>query len=325
MQKTKIPSIYQLFQVQSPVADLSKVPITAACRIGTHRHPREKFNPQFFFDYRQLRRILTNINEEKPLWIWGPAGCGKTETVEQIAIRLMRPLFVISCSEDTRIKDLLGMTGLTESEKGNSITDYQRGVLYKGLSTPDAIVVFDEINMSLSGVVAELNKMLQSREILITETGETLKFADHVTIVATANTAGTFDETGLYHGSNAQNGATMSRFSGLHMGYLPPEKEIIMLRRQFPSADQDLNIVESSKTFTEMAVDLATLIRSLVEQGVVRLPFTVRQLMTFLKRTLDYGKDIREGFADAYYDLLTMQERQAVGEVFKNVYSIEME
>lgn len=324
MQK-KIPSIYQLFQVQSPVSDLSKVPITAACRVGTHRHPRDTFNPQFFFDYRSLRRILTNINEEKPLWIWGPAGCGKTETIEQIAIRLMRPLFVISFSEDTRINDLLGMTGLDESEKGNSITTYQRGVLNKALTTPDAIVVLDEISMAPPGVVAELNKLLQSREILIRETGESLRMADHVAIVATANTAGTFDESGLYHGSNAQNGATMSRFSGLRIGYLPPEKEIIMLRRRFPNADQELDIVESSKSFTEMAVDLASLLRSLVDQGVVRLPFTVRNLMTFLKRTLDYGKDIREGFADAYYDLLTMQERTAVGEVFKNVYSIEME
>lgn len=338
VQLPKIPSVYDLFRVKSPGADLSKIPITDICTIGNFRHSKTRYNAQFFFDYMTLRRILTNINELTPLWIWGPSGCGKTETIQQIAIRLTRPLFIISFSEDTRIKDLLGMTGLVETqyehpaetEKSvfqprNTVTKFQPGILYKAIRTPFAVVVFDEINMALPGVVSELNALLESRTIMVAETGERLTCADHVAMIATANTCGGFDETGIYQGSQAQNGATMNRFSGLRMNYLPKEKEIIMLRMMFPEIDKTLVPVDGGKTFTELAVDLAHLIRNLVKDGGVRLPFTVRDLKLFISRTLLYSNDVREGFYDAYYDLLNESERVKVAESFKAVFAIDLE
>ena len=74
-------SLYDAFGVESPNADTRSIPLTAIATLGTSEGTPD---PTFQFEYRPLRRALKNIGERKPIWCWGPAGCGKTEFIRQI-------------------------------------------------------------------------------------------------------------------------------------------------------------------------------------------------------------------------------------------------
>jgi hypothetical protein len=73
-----------------------------------------------------------------------------------------------------------------------------------------------------------------------------------------------------------------------------------------------------------MAVTLANGLRAVVEEGAIGLPFSVRTLKRFVGSSLAYG-DFREGFADAFYDLLSPQEATAADQVFFKIFGVHVE
>ena len=48
------------------------------------------------------------FDQQLPLLIKGPTGCGKTRFVEHMAARLARPLITVSCHDDLSAADLVG-------------------------------------------------------------------------------------------------------------------------------------------------------------------------------------------------------------------------
>lgn len=313
-------SLYEAFGVTSPNTDTKTIPLDKVVPVGTLDTAPDK---GFVFEYRTLRRALKNIGERKPVWCWGPAGCGKTEFFVQIAARLRRPAHVISFGEETSIRELLGTFRLSKAEGNGFETRFEYGLLAKAIVDPMAIVILDEFNMSPPGVSAQLNRLLEVGTISIPETGEAIKAADGVTFVVTANTPGSSDTTGIYAGSQVQNGATRSRFAGLKMGYLAPEKEEEVVVRATPSLNDNVKLPGSTKRTSELLVECGRMVRDLIDDGAVSLPFTVRNLKEWARSTL-LLRDIRDGFMDAYGDLLTEDELTPVAEVFHKVFGVRI-
>lgn len=317
-----MPSLHEAFGVESPNADTKQIPLEAACPVGELDTTP---NPTFQFEYRPLRRALRNIARQHPIWCWGPSGCGKTEYFIQIAARLKRPCHVISFGEESSLRELLGSFELVSNEAGTGFeTRYRYGQLVKALQAPGAIVVLDEFNMAPAAVAAQLNRMLEVRSVTIPETGESIEAAENVTFVVTANTSGASDEVGIYAGSQVQNGATRARFAGLRMHYLPPEKEEAIINTVYPKLNAAVQFPDSVQAPSTLMVQCGNMIRSLVDDGSVSLPFTVRQIKHWAGATLDL-RSVGDAFADAYYDLLSADERTAVGEVYHKVFGTRLE
>ena len=313
-------SIFNLFGVTSPTADTKKIPTSALVPMGAHTDLAP--DPNFVFQYRPLKRVLRNIGNGQPLWAWGPSGCGKTELFIQVAARLQRPVKVISFGEETSLRELSGTFHLIPDGLVTR-TEYRPGTLAQAIATPLAVVVLDEFNMAPPGVSAQLNRLIEAGELVVPETGEVITAAAGVTFVATANTSGAHDETGIYAGSQLQNGATRNRFAGLRMNYLPADLEQEIVTRAFPTVDQKLQM-PAGVTFSKLAVDMANGVRKMVEEGSIGLPFSVRTLKRFVGASLAYG-DFREGFADAFFDLLTPQEATAADQVFFKIFGVHVE
>lgn len=312
-------SLFDAFGVESPTADTKAIPLARVVKMGT---TESEPDPHFQFQYRPLRRALRNIAECRPTWCWGPSGCGKTEFFIQIAKRLKRPIHVISFGEETSMRDLLGSFSLTSNENGNGFqTEFRYGQLAKAIQDPLAIVDLDEFNMAPAGVSSQLNRLLEAGEIHVHETGETIRVAEGTTFVVTANTPGGMDETGLYAGSQAQNGATRTRFQGLKMNYLPAELEERIVRFAAPRLDAEVQLPDSKRMASSLLVETGNMIRGLVDDGRVSLPFTVRQLKSWADATIKL-KDLRDAFCDAYFDLLTPSEAEPVSEVFHKVFGL---
>ena len=299
-----------VFGVKTP----EPIPVEQACPIGNGSNVEP--DPDFVFDKNTIKRVFNNLRIQKPIWAHGPSGCGKTELFRQIGARLARRVHVISFGEETSLRELLGTFDLVP-EQGSTRTRYRYGQLARAIRDPMAIVVLDEFNMAPPGVAAQFNRLLEARELVIPETGEVIRAADGVCLVATANTTGGLDETGIYAGSQVQNGATRNRFAGLRMSYLPEASEIKLLRKIKSVDGKGVDdVCQFSKPATAVMVQVATACRALVDQGDVSLPFSTRTLRHWAVSTL-MNVSLGLGFQDAYLDMLPMAEAVPVQEIYK--------
>lgn len=312
-------TLSELFGVDTP----RPIPVEAVCPVGDGTNVET--NPHFIFQKEKLKRVLNNLRIQKPIWISGPSGCGKTELMRQIAVRLNRKCHVISFGEETSIRELQGTFDLKPGPQG-AHTEFRYGELIQAITDPYAIVVLDEFNMAVPGVTAQFNRLLEAREIKIPETGETITMARGTCLVATGNTNGGVDPTGLYAGSQVQNGATRNRFAGLKVGYLSPEEEIKLLQTAVQTADRHTldEVIALGKPTTLIMVQIANGIRALVDEGKADLPFSVRTLLQWGIATLMNGS-LTAGFQDAYLDLIDPEHAVAVSEVFRKSAGIDPE
>lgn len=314
-----MPTISELFGVDTP----RPIEVSAVCPMGSGSNV-EKL-PYFAFQKETLKRFLNNLAINQPVFISGPSGVGKTEFCRQVAVRLNRNCHVISFGEETSLRELLGTFDLKPGTNG-SYTEYRYGDLVQAITDPQAIVVLDEFNMAHPGVTAQLNRLLEAREIRIPETGERIRMADGTCLVATGNTSGGIDHSGLYAGSQVQNAATRTRFAGLRMTYMPEEREIQLLRDAVKTQDGRTldDLIPLGKPTTELMVQVANAIRALVEEGRADVPFAVRNLLHWGRASMMNGSVVA-GFQDAYLDLLTPDAQVAVAEVFKKCIGVDPE
>lgn len=275
-------------------------------------------NENFIFDKNVLKQILFSIKEKENLLLWGDAGAGKTDLIEQVACRLNRQATIISLGEETSMRQLIGGFTLSSGE-----TPWKDGALLMAIRQPYTIVGLDEINMAPPGVVAMLNHLLQKRELVLPETGEVIKVAKEVAFIATSNTNMGVDESDLFEGSYNQNAATRSRFAGVHIKYLEREQEIKLIDLTFPNLDEAIPPIEG-KRFAELTVQLAGSLRAAMNDGGLSLPFSVRQIKRFVKASLAF-QDVKMAYKYAFWNLLDSVERKAAGDIFQTVFNLVIE
>lgn len=299
------------FNIPGVDVPLSKL---AAFGEGTNISP----NKNFVFDKDVLKQMLFGINEGDNILLWGDAGAGKTDLIEEVAARLNRQATIISFGEETSVRQLIGSKELSAGE-----TPFRAGALLQAIQTKHMLIGLDEINMAMPGVTAMLNHLLQKREITIPETGETVKCAEGVRLIATSNTNMGLDESGLFEGSQTQNSATRSRFAGIHVKYLKAEDEVKLIDLAYPKLDEAVPPLKG-KRFPELTVQLANALRSAMRNGGLNLPFSVRQIHRFTKATLAFS-DPKMAFKYAYWSMLDSTERQTAGDLFKTVFNMKIE
>jgi hypothetical protein len=191
----------------------------------------------------------------RPVFLTGPKGVGKTTTIEQVAARLGRPFVVIGCSEETELPALVGTLA-----PHNGTTIFKYGALTKAMQTAGAIILLDEIDTLRTGVAIGLNGILENREYTVPETGEKVTCADGVLFVGAGNSNGRGDTSGRYGGVNEQNAALMSRFGGMiGVSYLTPAKEAKLLQGRTACTAALAKLLVGAANVTREAVTGGTL------------------------------------------------------------------
>jgi cobaltochelatase CobS len=204
---------------------LENLPVDAFA-ITTGNTPEQKL---YLFTQEQMFDLWAWLQTDKPLYIWGPTGCGKSTIVEQLAARLRIPVFNLTGSFDTDVQDFYGsrtaVNGTVFYEYGPLSLAYRHG----------GIFLLDEIDGLNPALALGLNTVLDGRPIVIAETGEIIHRHPRFRFVATANTNGGSDETGLYQGTNRLNLAFMDRFFKLEAKYPAPAVEKVLLKLTAPA------------------------------------------------------------------------------------------
>jgi hypothetical protein len=211
-------------------------------------------------------------------WIYGPAGVGKTKGAEQYAARLGRPFVRIAIDRTTEPSELIGQE---VPAKGGGMK-WSDGKLTRAFRIPHCVVLIDEPTLLRSGTLAMLQTALDHRALYLT-TGEVVRAAPGVFVIAADNTAGCGDDTGRYVDTAPVNAAFLDRFAfKTLMTTLSVAQETAMLsaRASIPSAA------------AKIMVEYANATRAKADSGALTMGVTPRRLLA-------WGKTVKAGIASS--------------------------
>jgi len=205
----------------------------------------------------------------KNIMMTGPAGCGKTMAAKSLVNSLDRPdyYFNLGATQDPR-STLIGNTHF-DSDKG---TYFAESHFVKAIQTPNAVILLDELSRAHPDAWNILMTVLDygQRYLRLDEStgSDTIKVADGVTFVATANIGNEYTST------RVMDKALMDRFTIVEMDVLSEDDESSLLTMMFPSVDTTLlaNVAKiATLTRTESGSDTARITSGISTRTTVEL------------------------------------------------------
>ena len=205
----------------------------------------------------------------KNIMMTGPAGCGKTMAAKSLVNSLDRPdyYFNLGATQDPR-STLIGNTHF-DTTKG---TYFAKSVFVEAIQTPNAVILLDELSRAHPDAWNILMTVLDygQRYLRIDEStgSDTIKVAEGVTFVATANIGNEYTST------RVMDKALMDRFTIVEMDVLTEADESELLNIMFPSVDSTTlsNVAKiATLTRTESNSDTARITSGISTRTTVEL------------------------------------------------------
>jgi len=205
----------------------------------------------------------------KNIMMTGAAGCGKTMAAKALVNSLDRPdyYFNLGATQDPR-GTLIGNTHF-EDGKG---TYFSESLFVKAIQTPNAVILLDELSRAHPDAWNILMTVLDygQRYLRLDEqdTQATIKVADGVTFIATANIGNEYTST------RQLDKALMDRFTIVEMDLLNESEETELLNYMFPNVDSVVlgNVAKiASLTRVEASSDTARIPSGISTRTTVEL------------------------------------------------------
>ena len=192
--------------------------------------------------------LIRSAVRGKNIMMTGQAGCGKTLSAKSLVNALDRPNFYfnLGATQDPR-STLIGNVHYDKA-KG---TYFSESLFVKAIQTPNAIILLDELTRAHPDAWNILMTVLDygQRYLRLDEADgqATVKVADGVTFVATANIGNEYTAT------RQLDKALHDRFTVIEVDLLDEEEEYGLLKYMFPTVDSDsLNNVAKITSLTRI-------------------------------------------------------------------------
>lgn len=207
----------------------------------THEHLKQfihekgqELKPEgLFIEPLKWKYLLRSAVRGKNIMMVGPTGCGKTLAAQSLVRSLKRPdfYFNLGATQDPRAT----LIGNTHFNKENG-TFFAESAFVKAISTPNAIILLDEISRAHPEAWNILMTVLDAGQRYLrldeAEGSPIVKVANGVTFIATANIGNEYTSTRI------MDRAIMDRFVQIEMDLLDKESELNLLKFKFPEADE---------------------------------------------------------------------------------------
>lgn len=181
-----------------------------------------------------LGELMAGLKHGLPLYIFGPSGTGKTAGVKYLASKLPLPVYEITGHSRLEFPELCGTFHLRDGHTVWTDGPLTRAMRHGGL------FLLNEQSLLDPATAAGLNTVLDGSPLYIPELNEVVQPHPNFLYIATDNTNGGGDETGLYSGTLIQNQALMSRFVLIKADYLPRQFEARILEQKLPAIAEEV-------------------------------------------------------------------------------------
>ena len=274
-------------------------------------------DPNYEYDVKALFRVLQGIVDSNNTYLFGHTGTGKSTLVEQVCARLNFPLVRVNFDSEISRMDLVGRDTLV-TEDGQTVSKFVDGVLPDALSRP-CLLLCDEVDFIRPDVMYVFQRVLEGNGLLISEDGGRKVIANPwFRLIATANTCGQGDESGMYQGARPQSMATLDRFENwVSVDYMQPEKEKEWLKKSHPMLGDSAS---------DRLIDYAQEHRQAFIGGKIMQPLSPRGLKAMAKRfvtcmdmTDNLEDSFKESFGSTILDRCTSQDKVVIEGLYQRV------
>jgi cobaltochelatase CobS len=282
------------------------IPITTVTKTA-HKNMVPDVDPNYVFNLDVLKTLLMGIEMNIPVYLWGHSGTGKTTIYEQIGARTGRPMLRVQHTANMEEEHVLGGWRLRDGK-----TVFDLGPLPMAMKF-GWVYLADEYDFGRPEVLSLYQPVLEGKPLVIKE-------ADHENRVirphpgfrflATGNTNGQGDETGLYVGTTIQNAANYERFGIVEkMPFMAEELEVVLVSQQ-----AQIPLLDAKKL-----VDFAKRIRAEFESSKISNPISPRSLI-FAGRLGMARSNYLYGLEKSYINRLTEVDREAAMQLANRVF-----
>jgi len=274
-----------------------------------HQDMVPEVDGEYIWDSSILRDCIAAMDFNIPAYFWGHAGTGKSTAWEQYAANTNRPFVRIQHTANTEESHIVGQ--MLANESG---TYFEPGPLALAMRY-GWVYLADEYDFAFPQVLGVYQPVLEGKPLIIKEAPAEWRRIDphpQFRFVATGNTNGSGDETGLYQGTNLQNAANYSRFGIVtKMNYLDEDDEAQMLAEKAK--------IPASKA--KALVDFANRVRQSYDRAEISNTIGPRELLYAARIGALFGGDFKAGIKRAFINKLPSSSAVPVSELMDRFFA----
>ena len=173
----------------------------------------------------------------------------------------------------------------------------------------------DEYDFAMPSVLSVYQPVLEGKPLVIKDAPPEFRVIrphPNFRFVATGNTNGGGDETGLYQGTQIQNAANYSRFSIVEeVGYMEPKIEAAVVAGQSGIDRKD----------ADKLVAFAKEVRDAFKAGRIGATISPRELISSAKLGLVRGSDWRGGLRLGFTNRLSRTDKEVVEQYAQRLFA----
>ena len=287
------------------------------------QHPSIPAAKHYVFRNEHLRDVLAFIANPfgDALYLTGPTGSGKTSLICQVASRLNWPVQQVTCHGRLELNDLIGQFMLVSGSMS-----FVHGPLSQAVRDGH-LLILNEIDLMDPSELAGLNDIIEGQPLVIPQNGgEVIKPHPKFRLIATGNSAGQGDQSGLYQGIMQQNLAFLDRFRLMEVGYPDAAVEKSILKSVLVSMGIPVDSVMDN--LSEKMIQVANEIRRLFIGGVdgageLSVTMSTRTLVRWVNLMIAY-KRAPNALAYSLDRALTLRaepaQREAIHRIAQDVF-----
>ena len=287
------------------------------------QHPSIPATKDYVFRNEQLRDVLAFIANPfgDALYLTGPTGSGKTSLISQVASRLNWPVQQVTCHGRLELNDLIGQFMLVSGSMS-----FVHGPLAQAVRDGH-LLILNEIDLMDPSELAGLNDIIEGQPLVIPQNGgEVIKPHPKFRLIATGNSSGQGDQSGLYQGVMQQNLAFLDRFRLMEVGY--PEASVEKSILKSALVGMGIPVDSVMENLAEKMIQVANDIRRLFVGGTdgageLSVTMSTRTLVRWTNLMIAY-KRAPNALAYSLDRALTLRaepaQREAIHRIAKDVF-----
>lgn len=262
-------------------------------------------DPDYVFDPGMTKTVVMALTMKIPVYLWGHAGVGKSSLFENVCARMNRGYIRVNHTANMEEADVEGRyvvnaAGEMVFENGPLVDAMEQGLVYCA----------DEYDFAPPMVLSVYQAVLEGKPLFIKAANKKVLPHPNFRFVATGNTNGAGDETGLYQGTMMQNAANYERFGVVErVDYMPAKSEIEIITRKTSATTAD----------AETIVKFANAMRDAYDKRDVASPMSPRS--TLMAARLGAARaNMKFGITVAYINRLPALSAEVARQTLNRIF-----